>query len=77
MTKFPKVIEFDKPILVINWQTDNVAATIPPEKGWQLIARSSRWDDQHATADVRTLHENDCIGPIAYLKNKPVTFAQL
>lgn len=82
------MIDFDKPIIVTNWRTDEVVAELPVEgnAGLHIIARSARWDSQHTSA-VRTIHLSDLYGAfskyfrkivlLGHIDDKtPVTFSQ-
>jgi len=48
---------FSRRIILKNWRTGEVVLhpTLDIEFMYRLMAISKRWDDQHATADVRTL----------------------
>jgi hypothetical protein len=73
------MIDFDKPIIITNWRTDEVVAELPVEgnTGLHILARSYRWDTQHAGPNVRTLNRNDCHGVLFELDDEtPVTFSQ-
>ena len=50
---------FDKSVLCRDWKTNNIIAKLEPFDGLGLMARSIRFDCDHATAAVRTLNRFD------------------
>ena len=58
---FPQAIDFDGEIHVIDWMTNKLLYSLPVDLGLEVMLRSTRWDNAHATAQVRILAADDRI----------------
>jgi len=79
-----QIVDFDRDIHVMDWMTGEKLYSLPAFLGLLAMADSRRWDNAHATAQVRVLAESDRIaanhhhdGPKTPIqKNQPVYFTQ-
>ena len=62
------MFDWSKPVFMVNWNTDEVIREYNARMGLGVMTASDRWDDQHATANVRTL---DGITPVTFTQDKP------
>jgi hypothetical protein len=53
------MFDFDKRVKIVSWKTGQVIATVSAYRGLLLMSHSLRFDDEHATGNVRTLHIED------------------
>jgi hypothetical protein len=74
-------VDFDKPITIMAWTHDMELCQVPVQRGLLIMARSTRFDTEHTTANVRVLSDTDRV-PINeefgmdIPENFPVTFRQ-
>ena len=68
------VVDFGGYVKIVHWVDGRVFTTIPMVDAMTIMARSARWDDAHATEDVRSIHPYDILGGI--LPNVPVIFVK-
>ena len=69
-----KQISFQGSVIVRHWVTGKVLRRLPTELGLSLAARSTRWDSQHVTADVRKVDKAEHMG---IAPEVPITFENL
>ncbi|MHC4372483.1 MAG: hypothetical protein ACYSW8_33190 [Planctomycetota bacterium] len=59
------VIDWEKTVKIVAWKNgpsigaDHTICQYPAEEAVKIIARSTRWDDRHCTANVRQLDTQD------------------
>jgi hypothetical protein len=53
------MLDFTKKVQIRDWVSNCVLETVSPEDGLLMMFRSARYDGNHATANVRTLHPHD------------------
>ena len=63
---FAQTIDFDLPIQVIDWSNNKLLYSLPCFLGLLAMSESRRWDNAHATAQVRVLAEADRIAANAH-----------
>ena len=69
------VFNFEKPVVIVGWVGNIRYAELPAIDALVVMSRSTRFDDAHATANVRLLHRADeALYEIEH--NTPVTFQQ-
>ena len=73
MTK--PAFDFLQNVTIKNWKTGNAVAQVAPESGPGILARSTRFDDNHATANVRLLAVEDA-NTIGIAADEPIVFEQ-
>ena len=67
--------DFTKRVRIIDWVSGCEVGNVTPEMGLLMMFRSSRYDGNHATANVRTLHREDALA-IKCLDIQSITFNQ-
>jgi hypothetical protein len=53
------MFNFDKPVHVKDWVSGCVIRTVPAYTGLLMMVGSFRFDNEHATANVRCLRDED------------------
>ncbi len=74
--KIDYAFNFDHPVQIADWTSGVVLETVAPDVGLALMLRSNRYDNDHATANVRQLHPDDAMR-LNIVAVTPVVFQQL
>jgi len=75
------LVDFAKPIYVIDWKTKICIFSMVPLQALALMAETTRWETDHTTPDVRVLSEKDRYAAnfkldVCIPKDNPILFTQ-
>ena len=69
------MLDFSKSVRVTEWKAGQWVGSFPAENGFAMMARSTCFDNEHATENVRRLHPLDA-HHLGLEENTPVVFGQ-